>query len=71
MKFFEALRKHKKAVDLTIKICAVVFTFLFGILTVASSIMIENSSAINRAFNIQTTRQEEIETGDDEEIDDQ
>lgn len=67
MKFFDALRKHSKKIDLTVKICATVLTFVFAIIATAHPIMFENSAAINRAFNVQTTRQETIET--DEEID--
>lgn len=67
MKLFDALRKHGKKIDLTVKICAAVLTFVFAIIATAHPIMFENSAAINRAFNVRTTRQETIET--DEEID--
>lgn len=69
MKFFDALRKHGKKIDLAVKICVAVFTFFFAIVATARPIMFENSAAVNRAFNVQTTRMETIET--DEEIDSQ
>ena len=71
MKFFDALRKHVKKIDLTVKICAAVFTFVFAIIATAYPIMFENASAINRAFNVQTTRQETIKREDGVEIDSQ
>lgn len=39
-----------------VKFLAVTFSFLFALTTLASSIMIENSAAINSFFNIETSR---------------
>ena len=58
MKFLEKLEPKRKLITLIVKICAVVFTFLFGVITVGGSIMLENSAAVNDAFGIQTTRVE-------------
>lgn len=69
MRFFDGLRKHGKKIDLAVKICVAVFTFFFAIIATARPIMFENSAAVNRALNVQTTRMETVET--DEEIDSQ
>lgn len=66
MKFLEKLEPKRKLITLIVKICAVVFTFLFGVITVGGSIMLENSAAVNDAFGIQTTR---VEKNEDPNID--
>lgn len=48
-------KKWWKKGSLAVKILAVTFALLFAIVTVVSSIMIENSDAINDFFGVQTT----------------
>ncbi len=53
--------KGLKRFVLAAKIVAIVVSLCFGIISVGGSIMIANEAAINRFFNIETSRIEEIE----------